>query len=1088
MKYVFKKLLTYSALIIATNAYSQVYLNHAEKNYTTTFLNLEKGRDPNSHDKSVILRSSIFEDHFDKQNESFQLQSSISTSASPLVLVWPDTNLIWCQYRYDSNDDTIKQSVQEYVLIENGNWAESILHGFDSNFGWGPDYFAHYQNDFNVSGQILSKTIDFYSDSLITLTQGQKLDYFYHGQIDSVVHFNFDTINSVYQKSQTDITFRLGYVDSTLYKSNTSIMGIRTIYQSQGRVDSTKSYSVSNGTATLYFKRKFHYGSQYSANVSYFNLNPSDSVITFYNSSNQRDSVREYLWISPGNYWEKVDLYTYHQAPNLEIRKHYDYNTSALISITEYHQTPKFTKPFSLHNVKSYVVSNNDTILRLNQGICDYNDGIQKLPRYVPDSSILVWYPLDTLGLLDFTIEGITSVGRDMSGQKNHWNAGISFIPKTNRFGVSGGAMSFTQNIAQTPFSGVLGTQSRSVSLWLKHKGFYSDEVFFSYGKESPGKRFSGHLNFGCNGIGAGSAYSTITNNYSLDTNWHHLVYVLDASQCTSGCSVTDVKVYVDGIVYPNCNVFNGSTTINTISDFPLRFKFGNNTIADSNRLAIDDFGMWDRALTQDEIINLYSSSTGPKAVRNLQACYYSDDIVSLSWTAPVDTGGDFLGFVIYRADSLNDSFRVVDTLFDYISTYLDSTPYIPASYYPSREAYKYYLEVIDGYGRKSTPSDTVQNVVLEYVTQWATLWSPCPAWNGFLKHSLDEAFLLYESYNSSWSIFDTVTTPMHSNGNIYSRKIDPVVYNCAGNYHKYRVEYGNGCTSNTDSIYNEDNVAPQMWGSELNSSFLNEEDLAIFFDEPNDSAQIERYFLIAKDLTWTTNNPIDSIESSVYRMNNSWTVQLGPNEINNKTRFIVVPKDSCGNYDIVNGSALGLVNTKPIYLDVQYNAGDFQLDWNSREVDSGNVFYTIYEAKYNGAGPASYLLVSNSIDTSADMSLSDSYEKYCYYVSATSSTSNFIMESNRVCVSFTDIPENDIEYSIKPNPSNGVFTLELFEFDEIYQAEVFDMLGQSIYKCELSSGENIIRLSKSITPGSYLLKVTNKQSGFSEKRVLIVQ
>ena len=233
------------------------------------------------------------------------------------------------------------------------------------------------------------------------------------------------------------------------------------------------------------------------------------------------------------------------------------------------------------------------------------------IPDYIPINGLEVYYPLDTLGSSNPSSSGDSSVGRDLGFFNHHWNAGSSYIPKTNRFGVPGGAMSYTQNVAQTPYSGVLGTESRSVSVWVKHKGYSSDPVFFQYGSQVAGKRFSGHVNYNCNGVGVGSAFSTTTNNQALDTNWHHIVYVLDTSQCSGSCSVTDVDVYVDGVMYPNCNVFNGSTAINTIGTFNLQFIFGNNTIADSNRLALDDFGMWNRPLTQGEILDLYSGSSG---------------------------------------------------------------------------------------------------------------------------------------------------------------------------------------------------------------------------------------------------------------------------------------------------------------------------------------------------------------------------------------------------------------------------------------------------------------------------------------------
>lgn len=720
---------------------------------------------------------------------------------------------------------------------------------------------------------------------------------------------------------------------------------------------------------------------------------------------------------------------------------------------------------------------------------------ILNLPDNVPRSGLQVYYPLDTLGSLDSSLTGAKSIGRDLGFFNHHWNAGSSYIPKTNRFGVPGGAMSYTQNVAQTPFSGVLGTESRSVSVWVKHKGYSSDPVFFQYGSQLAGKRFSGHVNYNCNGVGVGSAFSTTTNNQALDTNWHHIVYVLDTSQCTGSCSVTDVDVYVDGVMYPNCNVFNGSTAINTLGTFDLQFIFGNSTIADSNRLALDDFGMWNRPLTQDEILDLYSGSTGPKAVADLQACYYSDDIVSLSWTVPADTGGDFLGFVIYRADSLNDSFRVVDTLYDYVSTYLDTTPYIPANYYqyPNREPYRYWIKTLDEYGRESLSSDTIQNVVLEYVTQGASSLVPGPLWNNTFTDSTISSFVLYETslWSGNWGILDTINSLMpSSNGNNYNFKIQNIEYNCAGIYTKYQVEHGNGCFSNIDSVYNEDDRAPFIL-SPISNTFTSQNRLRLTFEEPADSSEVVQYLIYGEDnpgYYGFSTTPFDSVDVSSFRINNFWETTLSPSTMSNREKLLLVPEDSCGNLDLDFGLIFNSI-THPVYLDVQYNSGDFQLDWNSRIADSGSVFYTIYEAKYNGAGPGSYSLVANTVDTSADMSLSDSYENYCYYVSATSSTSNFVMESNRVCVSFVGMAENDFSYNLSPNPSNGSFSIIINSGDQSeYSLELRNNVGQVVYRTTLANGDNHVTLDQQLAKGSYILVLKDENSRTVKREIVIIQ
>jgi len=690
------------------------------------------------------------------------------------------------------------------------------------------------------------------------------------------------------------------------------------------------------------------------------------------------------------------------------------------------------------------------------------------IPDFIPLNGLKVFYPLDTLGSINPSSSGDSSVGRDIGFFNHHWNAGSSFIPKKDRFGVPGGAMSYTQNMAQTPYSGVLGTESRSVSVWVKHKGYSSDPVFFQYGSQLTGKLFSGHVNFNCNGVGVGSAFSATTNNQALDTNWHHIVYVLDTSQCSGNCSVTDINVYVDGAMHPNCSVFNGSTSINTLGTFDLQFIFGDSTIDDTNRLALDDFGMWNRPLTQDEILDLYSGSTGPKAVDDLKACYYSDDIVSLSWNAPVDTGGDFLGFVIYRADSLNDSFSVVDTLYDYVSAYLDTTPYIPSDYTVSctKEPYRYFIKTIDGFGRESITSDTIRNLVLNY-SSFLGPGSAGPTWNKTHSDNIPREFLVYETqlWSGNWKVIDT-SQYFNNSQCYYGNPLDQVQYNCTGFYHKYKVGYASGCLSNVDSIFQED-IHPPLQKNEIQSTFTSQNELRISFLESEDSLEIAQYLLYVKDSLNFNSNPIDSLARQSY-ITNGWNVVLSPSIINSKAELLVVPEDTCGNSEIAFNIWYG-ATTKPVYLDVQYNAGNFQLDWNPREVDNGNVFYSIYEAKYDGSGPGLYSLMSNNIDTLATISLSGSFENYCYYVSATSSASNFIMESNRVCISLVGIDESSVnKISIHPNPTSGLIQVQL---DDSFDYEVYDLTGKLLAK---DSGKEQIDISK-LPAGTYTVIISTE-------------
>jgi hypothetical protein len=234
-----------------------------------------------------------------------------------------------------------------------------------------------------------------------------------------------------------------------------------------------------------------------------------------------------------------------------------------------------------------------------------------QMPSYVPNNGLLVWYPLDTLGINDPAPNGNTSVGRDLSGNGNDWSSNGHYLYRKNRFGVSGGAMSSNSSTIQTPFTGVLGKRSRSISLWLKNEGYVDlSNLYFNYGSNTSGNGLSGQVDDGCSGIGISSNSSAITNTFVMDTNWHHIVYVFDSTSCIGNCSVDDIKIYIDGIPINTCNSTTPDLLINTINNLSFQFIFGAVAIPENLRLGFDDFGMWDRPLSHNEVLQLNKSST----------------------------------------------------------------------------------------------------------------------------------------------------------------------------------------------------------------------------------------------------------------------------------------------------------------------------------------------------------------------------------------------------------------------------------------------------------------------------------------------
>jgi hypothetical protein len=180
-----------------------------------------------------------------------------------------------------------------------------------------------------------------------------------------------------------------------------------------------------------------------------------------------------------------------------------------------------------------------------------------------------------------------------------------------DRYGNPNSAYSFNgiNNYIQTNYPGVLGNNFRTISFWAKSNSS-SEMASFSYGASTgTGNRFDGYFNF--NGIGctaniAGGSVTYSAPSQVNDNNWHNYIYVVDQlnSQANS------IKIYQDGILLTNIiNNYNPNTAINTANEIGLRF--GKTTypgIPSNFNGTLDDIGFWNRALTQQEITNLYNS------------------------------------------------------------------------------------------------------------------------------------------------------------------------------------------------------------------------------------------------------------------------------------------------------------------------------------------------------------------------------------------------------------------------------------------------------------------------------------------------
>ena len=222
----------------------------------------------------------------------------------------------------------------------------------------------------------------------------------------------------------------------------------------------------------------------------------------------------------------------------------------------------------------------------------------QTVPSYVPTNGLVGYW-------------GFNGNANDQSGNGNNGIVNGATLT-TDRNGNANSAYSFdgVSNYIQTQstFSLITGTSSRTVSFWLKSNGNSS-------GRQSAvmwGTQVGCYGKFNVNiSATSGSSISLITGcgiydnpAMVLDNNWHNIICVFDSSL---GLNTATARYYLDGVLL-NYNG-SGSNLTNNIFTQSSPVIFGNDGGSDILRGVLDDVAIYNRALTQTEISQLYYSN-----------------------------------------------------------------------------------------------------------------------------------------------------------------------------------------------------------------------------------------------------------------------------------------------------------------------------------------------------------------------------------------------------------------------------------------------------------------------------------------------
>ena len=266
-----------------------------------------------------------------------------------------------------------------------------------------------------------------------------------------------------------------------------------------------------------------------------------------------------------------------------------------------------------------------------------------QIPNYVPSNGLVGWWPF-------------TGNANDLSVFGNNGTVNGATLT-TDRFGAFGNAYSFNGisdkiDVQHSASLEIFGSQSAStISVW-----FYG---YINQASELIGK---GHHS---NVANYGNKYLAITNDglsyqytlydfstlnsvrcpdgYFSSSQWYHLVFTRDAT----------LRVYVNGVDLSTATNNSGWTTNynlvlnNTILSFGCRNNKDNNNVPFQNFFfngKIDDIGIWNRALTQQEITALYTSTAGTLSALNCNGFTQTGNLFSGQSAANVSVSVPYTG------------------------------------------------------------------------------------------------------------------------------------------------------------------------------------------------------------------------------------------------------------------------------------------------------------------------------------------------------------------------------------------------------------------------------------------------------------
>jgi gliding motility-associated-like protein len=244
------------------------------------------------------------------------------------------------------------------------------------------------------------------------------------------------------------------------------------------------------------------------------------------------------------------------------------------------------------------------------------------IPSYIPTNGLVGWWPFN-------------GNAQDESGNGNHGTVNGATLT-SDRFMKNNSAYTFDgiDDFIKTIKTNVSGTGSRTYSIWFlseKNVG-QSNKILTDEGGTACGSGFA-TLQYPSNNIVFDNTCNPKVYNYFADVYiWNQVVMIFDDKIASN---LNGIKCYLNGALISNATI-SGNSNIITGNSIPL--TIGKSRLGSDHFFVgkIDDIAIWNRALTDSEIKDLYNASAlvvSPCQQKDsLELVNFKNNIPNLSW------------------------------------------------------------------------------------------------------------------------------------------------------------------------------------------------------------------------------------------------------------------------------------------------------------------------------------------------------------------------------------------------------------------------------------------------------------------------